>query len=116
MSPEPTPISKNCGTDPTHDAVDECWSQMPQDDCREFNGKPIEFLISTGGQYIEGTGILDTFRHPTEPGLCRLGIVVPVPGSLTPCELFLSPAAVATIAETRWNHDRFVLRMDENSA
>lgn len=94
-------------------AIHDCWSQMPQDDCRQFNGKPIEFFISVGGQYIEGNGTLDTFRHPTQPGLCRLGIVVPVPGSTTPCELFLPPAAVATITETRWDVDRFVLRMDE---
>lgn len=95
--------------------IDACWSQMPPDDCQHFNGKPIEFSISVGGQYIEGNGILDTYRHPTQPGLCRLGIVVDVPGSTLPCELFLPPAAVATIVETRWNEDRFVLRMDESN-
>lgn len=113
--PSPAPES-DPGENSTNSAIHACWSQMPQDDCRQFNGKPIEFFISVGGQYIEGHGTLDTFRHPTQPGLCRLGIVVPVPGSTTPCELFLPPTAVATIIETRWNHDRFVLRMDENSA
>lgn len=102
--------------DSANSAIHACWSQMPQEDCRQFNGKPIEFFIAVGGQYIEGNGTLDTFRHPTQPGLCRLGIVVPVPGSATPCELFLPPAAVAAITETRWNHDRFVLKMDESSA
>jgi hypothetical protein len=115
MSHEPPAPPHSGGKSPDGDAVDACWSQMPQDDCREFNGKPIEFVISSGGKYIEGSGTLDTFRHPTEPGLCRLGIVVPVPGSPTPCELFLPPAAVATIAETRWEMDHFVLRMDEDS-
>lgn len=107
-TPEPEPRQGS-----EADAIPDCWSQMPQDDCRQLNGKPIEFYISVGGKYIEGNGTLDTFRHPTQPGLCRLGIVVPVPGSATPCELFLPPAAVATITETRWDVDRFILRMDE---
>ncbi len=106
------PVAEDlCGEDSTRSAVDACWTQMPQDDCRQFNGKPIDFIISADGKYIEGSGTLDSFRHPTQPGLCRLGIVVPVPGSPTPCELFLPPAAVATITETRWDQDRFVLTM-----
>jgi hypothetical protein len=114
--PTPGPgLSGDDAEDAANGAIHACWSQMPQDDCRQFNGKPIEFFISIGRQYIEGKGTLDTFRHPTQPGLCRLGIVVQVPGSLTPCELFLPPAAVATIVETRWDQDRFVLRMDEKS-
>jgi len=104
----------SAGKDSALAAVESCWSQMPQDDCRHLNGKPIEFFISSEGLYLEGNGVLDTFRHPTQPGLCRLGIVVPVPGSATPCEVFLPPAAVATIMETRWDQDRFVLRMEDD--
>ena len=60
---------------PVPSAADCCWTQMPQDDCRQFDGKPIEFFIKAEGNYLEGTGTLDTFRHPSQPGLCRLGIV-----------------------------------------
>lgn len=102
-----------CEEDAARSAVDACWTQMPQDDCRQFNGKPIDFLICAEGKSIEGSGTLDSFRHPTQPALCRLGIVVPVPGSPTCCELYLPPAAVAAIRETRWDQDRFVLRMLE---
>lgn len=112
METDPTVAKHSEGKDPALGALDACWNQMPIEDCRQFNGKPIEFWISSGGKYLEGSGTLATFHHPTQPGLCRLGIVVPVPGSPIPCSLYLPPAAVATITETRWDQDRFVLRMD----
>lgn len=112
-TPSSEPSAECHRNDPASAAVAAWWSQMPQEDCSQLNGKPIEFFIATGDTYLEGSGTLDTFRHPTQPGLCRLGIVVPVPGSATPCELFLPPAAVAMITEARWNDDRFVLKMEE---
>ncbi|MCW1925739.1 hypothetical protein OKA05_24490 [Luteolibacter arcticus] len=94
--------------------IESCWSQLAPGECCELEGKQIEFSLISPEKYLEGRGTLETVPHPTQPGLCRLRIEVPVPGSSEPCEVFLPPAAVAMITEVRWSTDRFILKMGDD--